>query len=163
VVLVGFKSLPCARNPPLSGTPWHSQISSQSSPHERSRRRIAPPRRSRRHGPISSPTCRPRASADAQGEKLRETAESGKEKVSGRWNELQQSWNAHIAGIRADIDARQERHDRAQAERDAEFAEDDAAYAIDYAYAAVEEADYAVPQAELARMDADALEASAAA
>ena len=37
------------------------------------------------------------------------------------------------------------------------------AYAIDYAYAAIEEAEYAVLQAELARMDADALEASAAA
>jgi hypothetical protein len=74
---------------------------------------------------LESDVSAARASADAQGEKLRETAESGKEKVSGRWNELQQSWNAHIAGIRADIDARQERHDRAQAERDAEFAEDD--------------------------------------
>jgi len=112
---------------------------------------------------LESDVSAARASADAQGEKLRETAESGKEKVSGRWNELQQSWNAHIAGIRADIDARQERHDRAQAEREAEMAEDDAAYAIDYAYAAVEEAEYAVLQAELARMDSDALQASAAA
>jgi hypothetical protein len=101
-----------------------------------------------------------RASAEAQGEKLRETAEAGKDKVSGRWNELQQSWNAHIAGVREDIDERHARHDRAEARREAELAEDDAAYAIDYAYAAVEEAEYAVLQATLAQMDADALEAT---
>ena len=111
---------------------------------------------------LESDVSAARASAEAQGEKLRETAESGKEKVSGRWNELQQSWNAHIAAVREDIDERQARHDRAQARREAEIAEDDAAYAIDYAYAAVEEAEYAVLQAALADMDADALEATTA-
>jgi hypothetical protein len=110
---------------------------------------------------LESDVSAARASAEAQGEKLRENAEAGKDKVSGRWNELQQSWNAHIAAVREDIDERQARHDRAQAEREADTAEDDAAYAIDYAYAAVEEAEYAVLQAALARMDADALEASA--
>src|SRR3954469_7167028 len=74
---------------------------------------------------LQSDVSTARASADAHGEKLRETAESGKEKVSGRWNELQQSWNAHIAAVREDIDAREAQHDRAQAEREAELAEDD--------------------------------------
>ena len=112
---------------------------------------------------LESDVSAARASAEKQGEKLRETAEAGEDKVSGRWNELQQSWNAHIAAVREDIDERQARHDRAQAQREADTSEDDAAYAIDYAYAAVEEAEYAVLQAELARMDADALEASATA
>jgi hypothetical protein len=112
---------------------------------------------------LESDVSAARASAEAQGEKLRETAAAGEEKVSGRWNELQQSWNAHIAAVREDIDERQAKHDRAQAQRDAETAEDDAQYAIDYAYAAVEEAEYAVLQAALARMDAEALEAGATA
>ncbi len=111
---------------------------------------------------LESDVSTARASAEAHGEKLRDTAEAGKDRAASRWTDLQQSWNAHIAAVRADIDARQERHDRALAEREADVAEDDAAYAIDYAYAAVEEAEYAVLQAELARMDSDALQASAA-
>jgi hypothetical protein len=112
---------------------------------------------------LESDVSTARASAGAQAQKLRDTAEAGEEKVSGRWNDLQKSWSAHVAAVREDIDQRQARHDRAEARREADTAEDDAQYAIDYAYAAVEEAEYAVLDAELARMDADALETSATA
>lgn len=102
-----------------------------------------------------------RASAQAQGQKLRETAEAGEGKISDRWDDVQKTWNEHVAAVRQSVDDRKARHDLAEAERAADSAEDDALYAIDYAYAALEEAEYAVLDAELARMEADELKAGA--
>jgi hypothetical protein len=99
-----------------------------------------------------------RASASAQADKLRETAETGEGKVSAWWSGVQKAWSDHVDAVRADIDDRKEQHDRAEARRAADDSEDDAQYAIDYAYAAVEEAEYAVLNAELARMESDQLE-----
>jgi hypothetical protein len=99
-----------------------------------------------------------RASASAQAEKLRETAEAGEGKVSDWWSGVQKAWSDHVDAVRADIGERKEKHDRAEARRAADDAQDDAQYAIDYAYAAVEEAEYAVLNAELARMESDELE-----
>jgi hypothetical protein len=99
-----------------------------------------------------------RASASAQADKLRATAEAGEGKVSDWWSGVQKAWSEHVDAVRADIDDRKDKHDRAEARRAADDAEDDAQYAIDYAYAAVEEAEYAVLNAELARMESDQLE-----
>jgi hypothetical protein len=102
-----------------------------------------------------------RASAEAQAQKLRETAEAGEGKISDWWTDVQKTWNDHIAAVREDIDDKKAKHELHEAQYAADMAEGDASYAIDYAYAAVEEAEYAVLQAELARMDADELEAAA--
>jgi hypothetical protein len=98
-----------------------------------------------------------RASAEAQADKLRETAESGETQVSDWWNDAQKSWSGHLAAVRHNIDEKKAQHDLADARRTADFAAGDAEYAIDYAYAAVEEAEYAVLDATLARMEADDL------
>ncbi len=98
-----------------------------------------------------------RASAEAQADKLRQAADERKGKLSVWWNDLQRSWNAHIAKIREEVDAKRAEHDVDRAEHRAERAEDDAAFAIDYAIAAIEEAEYAVLDATLARQKADEL------
>jgi hypothetical protein len=103
-----------------------------------------------------------RASASAQAEKLRESADAGEGKVSDWWSGVQKAWSDHVDAVRADIDERKDKHDRAEARRAADDAEADAQYAIDYAYAAVEEAEYAVLNAELARMESDELEGAVA-
>jgi hypothetical protein len=100
-----------------------------------------------------------RASAQAQADKLRETADAGRGKISVWWNDVQRSWTEHVGKIRENIDAKRAEHDVDRAERRAENAEDDASFAIDYAYAAIEEAEYAVLDATLARMEADELAA----
>ena len=107
---------------------------------------------------LESDVSTARASAEAQADKLRETAESGEARVSDRWTDVQKSWSGHLAAVRQSIDEKKAHHDLADARRTADFAEGDAQYAIDYAYAAVEEAEYAVLDAELARMDAAELE-----
>jgi hypothetical protein len=113
----------------------------------------------KRKADLESDVSAARASAEAQADKLRQTAESGEAQVSDWWGDVQKSWSGHIAAVRKNIDEKKAKHDAAEAERTAEFAEGDAQYAIDYAYAAVEEAEYAVLDAELARMDADELAA----
>jgi hypothetical protein len=98
-----------------------------------------------------------RQSAQEQAERLRNSADAGKDKISVWWHDLQRSWNEHLATIRDDIDSRRAEHDEDKAVKRAERAEDDAVFAIDYAYAAIEEAEYAVLDAELARLEADQL------
>ncbi len=98
-----------------------------------------------------------RASADAQADTLRKEAEAHKSKLSAAWHDLQRTWNAHIAKIRDDIDAKRAEHDIDRAQRRAEGAEEDAGFAISFAYASIEEAEYAVLDAALARMEADEL------
>jgi hypothetical protein len=77
-----------------------------------------------------------RASAQAQAEKLRQSADASKGKLSVWWNDLQRSWNEHVAKIREDVDAKRAEHDVDRAQRYAENAEDDATFAVEYAYAA---------------------------
>jgi hypothetical protein len=101
-----------------------------------------------------------RASAQAQAEKLRQTADANKGKLSVWWHDVQRSWNEHVAKIREDVDAKRAEHDVDRAQRYAENAEDDATFAVEYAYAAIEEAEYAVLDAALARKKADELAAA---
>src|SRR4051794_3233097 len=68
---------------------------------------------------------------------------------------IQRSWDDHLARTRQRIDARKAQHAADRAESDAEDAESYAAYSIDLAYSAIEEAEYAVLDAVLAREDAD--------
>ena len=103
-----------------------------------------------------------RASAQEQAEKLRKSADAGKDKISVWWHDLERTWNQHLATIRDDIDRRRAEHDVDKAQRRAENAEDDALFAIDYAYAAIEEAEYAVLDAALARIEADEIVAESA-
>lgn len=102
-----------------------------------------------------------RESAQAQADQLRKKAETDKTDLSAWSNDLQRSWNEHLAAARKQIDDRRAAHDLKTAQRNADNAEEDAAFAIDYAYGAIEEAEYAVLDATLARMEADELASGA--
>jgi predicted HNH restriction endonuclease len=102
-----------------------------------------------------------RVTADAQAEQLREAAAEGKGKISDWWNDVQRTWDGHVATVRDSIEGKKAELDSNRAERNAENAEDDAAFAIDYAAAAIVEAEYAVLDAVVARKQADELTASA--
>src|ERR1700757_5125880 len=71
-----------------------------------------------------------RASAQAQAEKLRESARTNKSKVSVWWNDLQRTWNEHVAKMREDIEAKRAHHDVEHAEQRAERTAADAAFAV---------------------------------
>jgi hypothetical protein len=104
-----------------------------------------------------------RTSAQERAEKLRESADTSKDKISVWWHDIERSWNEHMATIRDDIDHRRAEHDVNRAGKRADRAEDDALFAIDYAYAAIEEAEYATLDAALARIEADELATTAGA
>ena len=87
-----------------------------------------------------------RASAQAQAEKLRQSADASKGKLSVWWNDIQRSWNEHVAKVREDVDTKRAEHDAGRAQRYAENAEDDAAFAFE-----------SVLDAALARKHADEL------
>jgi hypothetical protein len=102
------------------------------------------------------------ASAEAGAKKIQSQAQAASANVSDTWNDVQTSWNAHIAKVKADAEQRKAMFDAANAVTRADSAEADAAMAIDYAYSAIEEAEYAVLDAILARRDAkDALATAA--
>jgi hypothetical protein len=96
-----------------------------------------------------------RAVGEQQAEDLRELAETGKGRISDRWEGVQEAWNQAIAKVREDVEGRKTEHDLHKAQRRADRADDDARFAIDFAYSAIGEAEYAVLDASLARMKAD--------
>ena len=100
-----------------------------------------------------------RAAAQTQAEKLRQGAEEGKAEVSGWWTDVQKSWNAQVARVRADVDSKKEKRDLHMAQVRADDAEGYASFAIDLAYSAVVEAEYASLDAVLARREADQMAA----
>lgn len=102
-----------------------------------------------------------RASAQTQAQKLRDSAEAGKEGVSHWWNDVQKNWNEHVATVQANIEGKKAEVDLSKAQHHADHAEVDAGFAIEYADAAIAEAEYAVLSALLARKEADELAASA--
>ncbi len=100
---------------------------------------------------------RNRATAQAEAEQLRETADAGKGKISDWWNDVQRHWNEHVARIQENVQSKKAEMDKAMAERRADDAEADASFAIDFAYAAIGDAEYAVLDAVLARKEAGEL------
>jgi hypothetical protein len=92
-----------------------------------------------------------RDSTQQTADKLR----AGSAAVADRADNIQRSWDEHLAKARERMDARKARHAADRAESDAEDAESYAAYSIDLAYSAIEEAEYAVLDAVLTRHDAD--------
>jgi hypothetical protein len=96
-----------------------------------------------------------RASAESEATKLKAQAQNASADAAATWNDLQTSWNAHIAKVRSDVDRRKAQFDAANAADRADWAESDAILAVDYAYSAIEEAEYAVLDAILARREAD--------
>jgi hypothetical protein len=104
-----------------------------------------------------------RAATQAQAEKLRQGAEEGKAKASGWWTDVQKSWNAQVASVRADVETKKEKHDVHMARARADDAEGYASFAIDLAYSAIVEAEYAALDAVLARKEADQMAAEAGA
>jgi len=98
-----------------------------------------------------------RASAQAQAESLRKSADAVEGKVSEWWTGVGKSWNEHVAAVRKNVDDKKAEHDLKVARRTADQADADASFAIDYAYAVIEEAGYAVLDAQLAHMEADEL------
>ena len=96
-----------------------------------------------------------RAVAQQEAAQLREAADAGQGKISEQWNDVQRSWNAHIAKLQEKVETKKAEINLDMAQRDADHAEADAAYAIDFAYAAIGEAEYAVLDAVVARKEAD--------
>jgi hypothetical protein len=98
-----------------------------------------------------------RKTAQAQAEELGKAAEDGITAYSDWWDNVQKSWNDHIAVIRRNIDEKRAEHDVDAAKRAADTAEADAQFAVNFALGAIDEAEYAVLNATLARMNADGL------
>jgi len=96
-----------------------------------------------------------RASAESEGHKLQTEAKTTGAQMASSWDDVQQSWNAHLAKVRKDVDQRKASFDARTASDRANSADADAALAIHYAYAAIEEAEYAVLDAVLAHRQAD--------
>jgi hypothetical protein len=113
--------------------------------------------RSKTKADLEQDVKRSRQSAQAQATGLRQSAEANEGRISAWWDDVQRSWNDHLADARQDIDERRAAHDLKKAQRNADQAEADAEFAINFAYGAVEEAEYAVLDATLARMEADEL------
>jgi hypothetical protein len=103
------------------------------------------------------------ASAQAQADKLRQTAEEGQGRISSRWTDVQRSWNDHVGKLREDMESRKEEHDVHMAQVKADHAEEDARFAVDFAYSAVVEAEYAALDATLAKKEAEELSQGAGA
>ena len=103
-----------------------------------------------------------RAVAQAEADRLHESADANRARISAWWHDVQRSWSQHVAAVREDITDRRAEHDLDRANKRAENAEGDAAFAIDYAVAAIEEAEYAVLDASLARMEAKELAGTSA-
>src|ERR1700675_113046 len=69
-----------------------------------------------------------RASAQAQGEKLRVSAEAGKGRMS-EWSEsLQHAWSKHLKAVQKSFDDKKSAHDLKSAQKAADRADDDAAF-----------------------------------
>ncbi len=100
-------------------------------------------------------------SAQAQAQKLRESADAGKESISNWWNDVQRSWNEHVATVRENIERKKAEGDLTKAQHHADHAEVDSGFAIEFAYSAIAEAEYAVLDACLARKEADELASGA--
>ncbi len=98
-----------------------------------------------------------RAVAQQEAEQLREAADAGRGKISDWWNDVQRSWNEHIAQIQKNVESKKAEIDLDQAKRRADNAEADAEFAIEFAYTAIGEAEYAALDANLARKEADEL------
>ncbi len=98
-----------------------------------------------------------RAVAQQEAEQLREAADAGRGKISDWWNDVQRSWNEHIAQIQKNVESKKAEIDLDRAKRRADNAEADAEFAIEFAYTAIGEAEYAVLDANLARKEADEL------
>jgi hypothetical protein len=104
---------------------------------------------------------RVKESSEKQAAAFKASTGGAKAKASQRWEDVQQSWNAHIAEIREHGDGAKAEHDVKRAEHRAERREDNAVAAVAYAVAVLEEAEYAVLDALLAREEADAMVAAA--
>jgi hypothetical protein len=100
---------------------------------------------------------RSRAVAQQQAEQLQEAADAGRDKISAWWNDVQRSWNEHIAQLQQNVESKKAEIDLDLAQRRAYNAEADASFAIEFAYTAIGEAEYAVLDADLARKEADEL------
>ena len=85
-----------------------------------------------------------RATAQAQADRLHESADANRARISAWWHDVQRSWSQHVAAVKEDLTDRRAEHDVDRANKRAENAEGDAAFAIDYAVAAIDEAEYAV-------------------
>jgi hypothetical protein len=96
-----------------------------------------------------------RNSTQQTADKLRAESAAAADCVDTWADNIQRSWDEHMARARERIDARKAQYAADRTESDAEDAESYAAYSIDLAYSAIEEAEYAVLDAVLARHDAD--------
>jgi hypothetical protein len=114
-----------------------------------------PPRRRSRATSCKRRSRRPATARSRPRTKLRAESAGAADRADAWADNIQHSWDDHLARARERIDARKAQHAADRTESDAEDAESYAAYSIDLAYSAIEEAEYAVLEAVLARADAD--------
>jgi hypothetical protein len=93
--------------------------------------------------------------AEQGAQRLKATGEEAKAHVTGAWNQVQTSWQEHVASARKKIEERKEERDLKRVQKAADDAEEYAADAIAFAIVAIEEAEYATLEAVLARADAN--------
>jgi hypothetical protein len=116
--------------------------------------------RDKKKGDLENDVATVRDSAHAQSKRLGESVDTGKDKISASWSDVQHAWNQHVAKVREDIEAKKAEHDVHRAERRADRRVDDAEVAIEFAYSAIEEAEYDVLEAQLALDEAAELSAT---
>jgi hypothetical protein len=107
------------------------------------------------HDQLQQAVAEARDSTQQTADKLRAESAAAADRTGAWADNIQRSWDDHLARARERMDARKARHAADRTESDAEDAESYAAYSIDLAYSAIEEAEYAVLDAVLARHDAD--------
>jgi hypothetical protein len=107
------------------------------------------------HDQLQQAVQEARDSTQQTADKLRAGSAAAADRTDAWADNIQRSWDDHMARARERSDARKARHAADRAESDAEDAESYAAYSIDLAYSAIEEAEYAVLDAVLTRHDAD--------
>jgi hypothetical protein len=111
--------------------------------------------KSQAHDQLQQAVQEARDGAQQTASKLRADTSAAADRADDWADNMQRSWDEHLARTRQRIDARKAQHAADRAESDAEDAEAYAAYSIDLAYSAIEEAEYASLDAVLARRDAD--------
>ena len=90
---------------------------------------------------------------------MRDQADAAHDTASSHWQDLRNTWHAHVDEVRSRVNKHKDKIDAQGAAMDADLTEAYAYDAIDFALDAIEEAQYAVLDALYARANAAALTA----
>jgi hypothetical protein len=114
----------------------------------------------RTHDQLEADVAAAREKVAAAANRIEDKADVARDNASSEWQEIRDTWHAHVAKIRARADKKKDEIYAHHAALDADIAEAYAYEAIDFALDAIEEAEYAALAAICAGADADALKAT---